>query len=548
MIFVNKKVKIIIRILAILCLLSLILPFVLTAKAADTSRYGYSLLRDDKVKLAYEKIADGIKDASDSINLTGLNLTQDHVEKATEFVHSDFPEYFWFTGAYNLQLMDTGSGMFVTEYIPAVSPSSGGDPTPGYQVNGQVVKGSSTELANAKSAFNAVVNEAMSKIPAGASDYQKSEILHDFVDDKTEYQQVGDHQSAYGALVLGKAVCAGYARAYQVLMNAVGIRCWYVSGESKNPSGIMEAHAWNLVWLDGKCVYTDVTWDDHRPTNFHHYLNLSLDQISTDHHPSQVDINGDGIGDGTFLPASCGHNTYTYFKMNSGEGKGVCDMTGSESGADVAKYFVLKSQNGDQVEYFCRVHYHGGNFADWMNANSASLIEGLNLTGSISIQQEYMGIEYQVTLTGTAKNPVTPPPPETQPVTPPPASNPAQTQPAETQPSQTQPVETQPPQTQPQQTTPATTTPETTAPAGNEGQTATTQPATTPATTAPVTTQPSGTATATGSSNGTTAPVTDTETKPSDGSPVLIIVIITAVLLAGAGAVVYFLKFRKKTE
>lgn len=94
----NKKVKIIIRILAILCLLSLILPFVLTAKAADTSRYGYSLLRDDKVKLAYEKIADGIKDASDSINLTGLNLTQDHVEKATEFVHSDFPEYFWFTG------------------------------------------------------------------------------------------------------------------------------------------------------------------------------------------------------------------------------------------------------------------------------------------------------------------------------------------------------------------------------------------------------------------------------------------------------------------
>ena len=514
----SKNVKIIIRILAILCLLSLILPFVLTAKAADTSRYGYSLLRDDKVKLAYEKIADGIKDASDSINLTGLNLTQDHVEKATEFVHSDFPEYFWFTGAYNLQLMDTGSGMFVTEYIPAVSPSSGGDPTPGYQVNGQVVKGSSTELANAKSAFNAVINEAMSKIPAGASDYQKSEILHDFVDDKTEYQQVGDHQSAYGALVLGKAVCAGYARAYQVLMNEAGIKCWYVSGKSYNPSGDLENHAWNLVWLDGKCVYTDVTWDDHRPSNFHHYLNLSREQIAEDHFPDRPE----------YLPASCGHNTQTYFKMNSGEGKGVCDMTGSESGADVAKYFVLKSQNGDQVEYFCRVHYHGGNFADWMNANSASLIEGLNLTDSISIQQEYMGIEYQVTLTGTAKNPVTPPPPETQPVTPPPASNPAQTQ--------------------PQQTTPATTTSETTTPAGNEGQTATTQPATTPATTAPVTTQPSGTATATGSSNGTTAPVTDTETKPSDGSPVLIIVIITAVLLAGAGAAVYFLKFRKKTE
>ena len=497
----NKKVKIIIRILAILCLLSLILPFVLTAKAADTSRYGYSLLINDNQRTAYQKIADGIGAGQAEIVFDLPNAPLEDVKVALSMITTDYPEYFWFTGGGNVG----ATGNDKSGYVITVTPST-------YIINGQPAD--KNTINSAKSDFNAVINEAMSKIPAGASDYQKSEILHDFVDDKTEYQQVGDHQSAYGALVLGKAVCAGYARAYQVLMNEAGIKCWYVSGKSYNPSGVLENHAWNLVWLDGKCVYTDVTWDDHRPTNFHHYLNLSREQIAEDHFPDRPE----------YLPASCGHNGYTYFKMNSGEGKGVCDMTGSESGADVAKYFVLKSQNGDQVEYFCRVHYHGGNFADWMNANSASLIEGLNLTGSISIQQEYMGIEYQVTLTGTAKNPVTPPPPETQP------------------------VETQPPQTQPQQTTPATTTPETTAPAGNEGQTATTQPATTPATTAPVTTQPSGTATATGSSNGTTAPVTDTETKPSDGSPVLIIVIITAVLLAGAGAAVYFLKFRKKTE
>ena len=308
----NKKVKIIIRILAILCLLSLILPFVLTAKAADTSRYGYSLLINDNQRTAYQKIADGIGAGQAKIVFDLPNAPLEDVKVALSMITTDYPEYFWFTGEANLE----GNGQIVR--IKDIQ----------YIINGQPAD--KNTINSAKSDFNAVINEAMSKIPAGASDYQKSEILHDFVDDKTEYQQVGDHQSAYGALVLGKAVCAGYARAYQVLMNAVGIRCWYVSGESKNPSGIMEAHAWNLVWLDGKCVYTDVTWDDHRPTNFHHYLNLSLDQISTDHHPSQVDINGDGIGDGTFLPASCGHNGYTYFKMNSGEGKGVCDMTGSE--------------------------------------------------------------------------------------------------------------------------------------------------------------------------------------------------------------------------
>ena len=271
----NKKVKIIIRILAILCLLSLILPFVLTAKAADTSRYGYSLLQNDNQRLAYQKIADGIGVGQTEITFDMSNVnneTLNDVVAAMNMVSSDFPEYFWYTGGGEVESL----GNTVT-----VKPSQ-------YVINGQLADAAA--INNANNAFNAVINEAKSKIPAGASDYQKSEILHDFVDDKTEYQQVGDHQSAYGALVLGKAVCAGYARAYQVLMNKAGIKCWYVEGTSPNPNnpdGDPERHAWNLVYLDGDCYYTDVTWDDHRPANFHHYLNLSLEQISADHFPDR---------------------------------------------------------------------------------------------------------------------------------------------------------------------------------------------------------------------------------------------------------------------
>ena len=189
MIFVNKKVKIIIRILAILCLLSLILPFVLTAKAADTSRYGYSLLINDNQRTAYQKIADGIGAGQAEIVFDLPNAPLEDVKVALSMITTDYPEYFWFTGGGNVG----ATGNDKSGYVITVTPST-------YIINGQPAD--KNTINSAKADFNAVVNEAMSKIPAGASDYQKSEILHDFVDDKTEYQQVGDHQSAYGALVL----------------------------------------------------------------------------------------------------------------------------------------------------------------------------------------------------------------------------------------------------------------------------------------------------------------------------------------------------------
>ena len=105
----NKKVKIIIRILAILCLLSLILPFVLTAKAADTSRYGYSLLINDNQRTAYQKIADGIGAGQAEIVFDLPNAPLEDVKVALSMITTDYPEYFWFTGEANLE----GNGQIV---------------------------------------------------------------------------------------------------------------------------------------------------------------------------------------------------------------------------------------------------------------------------------------------------------------------------------------------------------------------------------------------------------------------------------------------------
>lgn len=64
-------------------------------------------------------------------------------------------------------------------------------------------------------------------------------------------------QTLYNALVERKAVCAGYARAFQYLLQHMGIECTVVSGTAQG-----SLHAWCLAKLDGNYYYIDPTWGD----------------------------------------------------------------------------------------------------------------------------------------------------------------------------------------------------------------------------------------------------------------------------------------------
>ncbi len=59
----------------------------------------------------------------------------------------------------------------------------------------------------------------------------------------------------YGALVKGVAVCEGYSKAYQYMLNQLGIENYLCSSQSLN-------HVWNIVKLNGKYYHVDVTFDD----------------------------------------------------------------------------------------------------------------------------------------------------------------------------------------------------------------------------------------------------------------------------------------------
>lgn len=100
--------------------------------------------------------------------------------------------------------------------------------------------------------------------------YKKAEYLNEYVCSVASYDtSAGNNtapitQTAYSALVEPyKTVCAGYARAYQLLCQQYGVPCTIVMGLGyPNGSTTGEKHMWNYVRLSGAWYGVDCTWND----------------------------------------------------------------------------------------------------------------------------------------------------------------------------------------------------------------------------------------------------------------------------------------------
>lgn len=86
---------------------------------------------------------------------------------------------------------------------------------------------------------------------------------------------------AQGTILNGKAVCAGYASAFRLLMELACVPCKMAMNDD---------HDWNLVQIDGKWYHVDVTWDDPWPdtpgiTKYQHFMMTDEEiQVLDDHY------------------------------------------------------------------------------------------------------------------------------------------------------------------------------------------------------------------------------------------------------------------------
>ena len=344
-----------------------------TAKAETINRYGYSLLVSDGQRAAYTAMVNGIANLSDPIDFVAPGASLEDVQHAYEMVHRDYPEFFWLDASTPYTIRYSGDH-YILENMP-------------YKIDGQAVSADSPALLTAKNQVKSAISAVKARLSSNSTVYDIALVCHDYLANTVTYEEVGDHQTAYGALVSKKAVCAGYSRAYQLLLNEFGLDCWYVSGMSFDEENNLVDHGWNLVWLDGKCYYTDVTWDDQNEEVFHEYLNMSLDEISSTH------ITNDP------LPHTCQHEDYDFFQMNSGNG--IIDIRGDVTPDDIASAFVYQTGEGSDTVFGCTIHYHGDDFYTWLDEIALDVMISVGYTEGGFYGYSELGNEYHVTFSGS---------------------------------------------------------------------------------------------------------------------------------------------------
>lgn len=101
---------------------------------------------------------------------------------------------------------------------------------------------------------DAAADEVVNKCNADST-LDKISSVYNYLCENVVYDSAYEYGSIYDALVGGKTVCSGYAAAFQVMMEKLGIPCKIMAG---NVNGT--AHAWNAVNVSGKWYYVDATF------------------------------------------------------------------------------------------------------------------------------------------------------------------------------------------------------------------------------------------------------------------------------------------------
>ena len=209
--------------------------------------YARGTLSEGKQQV-YDLFYDALVNFTPEITDFPIELTPDDVHRLFESVMIDHPEIFWFR--FNDDSYVDSNGKVVRVEL-------------GFRYTKEEAEAATEKIMESIQPFIESINDSMSDFEVVLRAYETLVNLVDYDTltlDKQDLQTPRERRSkpdpirtVYGVFVDKKAVCAGYARAFQLILNAVGIESAFVS------SGV---HAWNLVKLEGDYYHIDVTWAD----------------------------------------------------------------------------------------------------------------------------------------------------------------------------------------------------------------------------------------------------------------------------------------------
>ncbi len=112
------------------------------------------------------------------------------------------------------------------------------------------------------------------------STYNNIRRVHDYIINHARYDTAkADHDdntyksnNAYGPLFQGMAVCGGYTDLMQLFLEKMNVPNYRISSDQ---------HVWNAVYINGKWLHLDLTWDDPVYEDGHQVLDHSFFLIDT---------------------------------------------------------------------------------------------------------------------------------------------------------------------------------------------------------------------------------------------------------------------------
>lgn len=247
--------------------------------------FAYNQL-DEHEKELYSKCFDAIVAFKDSVEDLSEVLTEQTLKKIRDYILIDHPELFWFDGKYVYYTNNSTGKITKVEFRYCVSKDEA-------EVRKKKIESKITPFIKG-------IKDSMSDYDVAKTIYKNIIELVDYDSNALEKSKVNsddllsvDLRSIYGVFVNRKAVCAGYAKAIQYLMNKYGIECTQITGVSERDS----LHAWNLIKLEGDYYYVDATWDDHSNTDSdkntssnvtYNYFCVTTEELLKDHTPDET--------------------------------------------------------------------------------------------------------------------------------------------------------------------------------------------------------------------------------------------------------------------
>ncbi len=251
--------------------------------------YQYSQM-NDKEKQIYSLLKTAVLKCENQIDLSQIRINTDDALLAIYRFKADYPQYFWVSHSIAFTYSgrkDIVSSVFLF-YTDGASVDYLEEARGNYQI---VIKADRQKIAERQKEVNAVIEDVISNIDVGWSDYRKERYIHDYIaknmvydNDAAEnpYQSENFLKPAfdiYSGFIGKTGVCEAYSKMFQVLCYAVGINATQITGVN---------HMWNAVLLDGEWYQVDVTFDDSETSGPAHngvrynYFNLSGDKMAAD--------------------------------------------------------------------------------------------------------------------------------------------------------------------------------------------------------------------------------------------------------------------------